>query len=105
MAYEFRSFDEITARLDEIISTVRAKDTSLERSLDLFDEAIRLGSEAVDRVDSFEIETNPSSEPHTPDGSRAAAADNEPDSQPEDSDRTTLSTSADAEHIAHTQAD
>ena len=50
-----RTFDDITERLDEIISTVRSKDTSLERSLDLFDEAIELGSRAVDMVDSFEL--------------------------------------------------
>lgn len=50
-----RTFDDITERLDEIISTVRSKDTSLERSLDLFDEAIELGSKAVDMVDSFEL--------------------------------------------------
>ena len=50
-----RTFDDITERLDDIITTVRSKDTSLERSLDLFDEAIELGSKAVDMVDSFEL--------------------------------------------------
>lgn len=50
-----RTFDDITARLDEIVSTVRSKDTSLERSLDLFDEAIKLGSQAVDMVDRFDL--------------------------------------------------
>ncbi|QWT17078.1 exodeoxyribonuclease VII small subunit [Collinsella sp. zg1085] len=50
-----RSFDDITERLDEIVSSVRSKDTSLERSLDLFDEAISLGSEAVELVDQFEL--------------------------------------------------
>lgn len=49
------TFDDITERLDEIIAQVRSKDTSLERSLDLFDEAIELGSRAVDMVDSFEL--------------------------------------------------
>lgn len=49
------AFDDITERLDEIIAQVRSKDTSLERSLDLFDEAIELGSRAVDMVDSFEL--------------------------------------------------
>lgn len=49
------TFDAITERLDEIIAQVRSKDTSLERSLDLFDEAIELGSRAVDMVDSFEL--------------------------------------------------
>lgn len=49
------SFEDITTRLDEIIATVRSKDTSLERSLDLFDEAIKLGSKAVELVDSFDM--------------------------------------------------
>lgn len=49
------TFEDITARLDEIITTVRSKDTSLERSLDLFDEAISLGSKAVELVDSFDM--------------------------------------------------
>ncbi len=48
----YRDFDQITARLDEIVGQVRDKDTSLERSLDLFDEAIALGSKAVDMVDT-----------------------------------------------------
>ena len=50
-----RNFDEISDRLDQIIATVRSKDTSLERSLNLFDEAIGLGSRAVDMVDKFEL--------------------------------------------------
>ena len=45
------SFEQITDRLDEIIGIVKDKNTSLERSLDLFDEAIILGSQAVDMVD------------------------------------------------------
>ena len=40
-----RNFDEISDRLDQIIATVRSKDTSLERSLDLFDEADKLEQE------------------------------------------------------------
>ena len=47
----YKTFDQITGRLDQIVSQVRDKDTSLERSLDLFDEAIALGSKAVDMVD------------------------------------------------------
>ena len=50
-----RHFEDITGRLDEIISAVRSKDTSLERSLDLFDEAIELGSKAVELVDTMEF--------------------------------------------------
>ena len=51
----YRSFDEIGARLDEITSQVKDKGTPLERSLDLFDEAIALGSRAVDLVDAIEF--------------------------------------------------
>ena len=49
------TFEDITGQLDDIISTVRAKDTSLERSLDLFDDAIQLASKAVELVDSFDM--------------------------------------------------
>ena len=51
----YRTFDDITGRLDEIVSDVRSKDTSLERSLDLFDEAIALGSKAVEMVDATNL--------------------------------------------------
>lgn len=47
----YERFSDVTGRLDEIIDAVRDKETSLERSLDLFDEAIELGSRAVDLVD------------------------------------------------------
>lgn len=54
-ASAYKTFGEITDRLDEIVSAVRDKDASLERSLDLFDEAIVLGSKAVDMVDKVEF--------------------------------------------------
>ena len=52
---EYRSFDQITARLDSIVDQVRDKNVSLEHSLDLFDEAIALGSKAVNMVDTTEF--------------------------------------------------
>ena len=51
----YKTFDDITGRLDKIVADVRDKDTSLEHSLDLFDEAIALGSKAVDMVDSVDF--------------------------------------------------
>ncbi len=48
------TFADLVERLDEIVLTVKAKDTTLEESLDLFDEAIRLGIDAVEKVDSSE---------------------------------------------------
>ena len=47
----YQTYEEICGRLDEIVGDVRKKDTSLERSLDLLDEAIELGSRAVEMVD------------------------------------------------------
>ena len=52
---EYQSFDQITARLDSIVDQVCDKNVSLEHSLDLFDEAIALGSKAVNMVDTTEF--------------------------------------------------
>ena len=52
---KYQTFDQITERLDEIVGQVRRKDLPLESSLDLFDEAIALGSKAVDLVDTTEF--------------------------------------------------
>lgn len=49
------TFDDVMARMYDIVAAVRAKDASLEHSLDLFDEAIALGSKAVEMVDTFEL--------------------------------------------------
>lgn len=51
---QYKTFGDITTRLDDIVRQVRDKDVSLDRSLDLFDEAIALGSKAVDMVDTSE---------------------------------------------------
>ena len=51
----YKEFDQISSRLDEIVSQVRSKDTSLERTLDLFDEAIALSSKAVEMVDTTQF--------------------------------------------------
>ena len=51
----YQTFGQISDRLDDIVSAVRDKDISLERSLDLFDEAIALGSKAVDMVDATDF--------------------------------------------------
>ncbi len=52
---QYQTFPQITERLDAIVSAVRDKDVSLEHSLDLFDEAIALGSKAVDMVDATDF--------------------------------------------------
>ncbi len=52
---KYQTFEQITGRLDSIVDQVRDKDVSLERSLDLFDEAIALGSKAVELVDATDF--------------------------------------------------
>ena len=45
------TFGEVRARLDEIVSEVRSKDVSLEKSLDLYEEAIKLGNRCAELID------------------------------------------------------
>lgn len=52
---KYTTFGQITDRLDQIVTEVKRKDLSLESSLDLFDEAIALGSKAVDFVDTSPV--------------------------------------------------
>lgn len=49
------AFGEVVKRLDEIVEAVREKGTTLEESLDLFDEAIALGLDAVGLVDTAPV--------------------------------------------------
>ena len=49
---EYATFGEARARLDEIVTEVRKKDLSLEKSLDLFEEAIKLGNRCAELVDT-----------------------------------------------------
>lgn len=81
------NFDDLTNRLDEIIAQVRSKDTSLERCLDLFDEAIEIGSRAVDMVDTLEL---------TPREEDQLAEANEADAAAERTDTQDTDTAADA---------
>lgn len=49
---QYKTFEQVSGRLNDIVAAVRDRDVSLERSLDLFDEAIALGSKAVEMVDA-----------------------------------------------------
>lgn len=68
---DYTSFTDIKARLEQIITSVKDKEVSLENSLDLFDEAIKLGSRAVDMVDAVDLDdsellaTDADALPHT----------------------------------------
>lgn len=73
----YTTFGQITDRLDQIVAEVRRKDLPLESSLDLFDEAIALGSKAVDFVDTAPVlpeEVVGNSAKEDANGSEAAAS-------------------------------
>lgn len=91
------SFEDITGRMDEIITAVRSKDTSLERSLDLFDEAIELGSHAVELVDSFDLSPSEAEQLEA-----ASQADGE--TRAEDEAASEGSSTAEEEHSADEQS-
>jgi len=54
MADETYSFAAARARLDEIVSQVRKKDVSLEQSLDLLEEGVRLANSCTELIDHTE---------------------------------------------------
>jgi len=45
------SFSKTRERLEEIVTQIKAKDMPLEKSLDLYEEALRLGSECAEMID------------------------------------------------------
>lgn len=93
-------FADIGARLDEIAKQVKSKNTSLDECLDLFDEAIALGSSAVDLVDSlrdidFDEEDEAASEDDPAPAEEAAPTAPEDNAAPAaNADSTSTSTSA-----------
>ncbi len=51
MSDESYSFSTARARLEDIVSQVRKKDTSLEKSLDLLEEGVRLANSCTELID------------------------------------------------------
>ena len=49
-----RSFTEIRSRLEEIASQVRGDDIALDKALDLYDEAVKLGMKATELLEVIE---------------------------------------------------
>lgn len=44
-------FEEARARLEEIVAEVRRKETTLERSVELLEEGVRLANACTERID------------------------------------------------------
>jgi exodeoxyribonuclease VII small subunit len=56
MAEESYSFAQARTRLEEIVGQVRKKDTSLEKSLDLLEEGVRLANQCTELIDHADWE-------------------------------------------------
>lgn len=54
MGEETQSFTQARVRLEEIVTQVRKKDTSLEQSLDLLEEGVRLANACTELIDHTE---------------------------------------------------
>ena len=90
MADESHSFSTARARLEEIVSQVRKKDTSLEKSLDLLEEGVRLANACTELIDHQDWATTSAAEgvgTAAPEPSEAdAATDAEPGGAAADDD-------------------
>lgn len=78
MADERYTFAQARTRLEEIVAQVRKKDTSLEKSLDLLEEGVRLANTCTELSDHTEWRTV-AEEQEAGDGDEGAAAAAEPD--------------------------
>ena len=65
MADEKYTFGTARVRLEEIASEVRKKDTSLEKSLDLLEEGVRLANICTELVDHTDMTPEPVDESDT----------------------------------------
>lgn len=57
MTEETYNFASTRARLEEIVTQVRKKDTSLEASLDLLEEGVRLANQCTELIDHADWES------------------------------------------------
>lgn len=74
MTDESYSFTAAKMRLDEIVTQVRKKDTSLEKSLDLLEEGVRLANVCTELIDHADWASAPDAAVGSPGGAHAASA-------------------------------
>lgn len=73
MADETYGFSQARVRLEEIVSAVRKKDTSLEKSLDLLEEGVRLANQCTELIDHADWEAAGTGQPIVADAEPAHA--------------------------------
>ncbi|MCE5191712.1 MAG: exodeoxyribonuclease VII small subunit [Actinomycetia bacterium] len=84
MADEKYTFEQAKIRLEEIATLARKKDTSLEKSLDLLEEGVRLANICTELVDHTDLGATATVE--TLDADRAASNEMSTDAQEVDVD-------------------
>ena len=76
---EYETFGEVRSRLDEIVAEVRSKDVSLEKSLDLYEEAIQLGNRCAELIDKPDYTTEEITQASEAMGAASMGQDDDPD--------------------------
>jgi exodeoxyribonuclease VII small subunit len=69
------TFSQARARLDELVAEARRKDMSLEQSMDVLDEGVRLINRCTERVDQVEVGDAAGSEPTDDEADQAVTPD------------------------------
>lgn len=91
MSDETHTYEQARARLEDIVAQVRRKDCSLEKSLDLLDEGVRLANICTEKCDHTqwrsaveEVRSESGEEADTAGGSPGGEGDDEADQAEDD---------------------
>lgn len=102
MADEKYTFEQARIRLEEIAVEVRKKDTSLEKSLDLLEEGVRLANICTDLVDHPDVSASVPAPAAASDGHEAVEA---PGEAPVEADIPEAPSQVDGAPSAHDELD
>jgi len=84
MSDESYSFSTARVRLEEIVTQVRKKDTSLEKSLDLLEEGVRLANACTELIDHADWTVGGVGEPAEGDDATQVVAEGAPSDEAEE---------------------
>jgi exodeoxyribonuclease VII small subunit len=110
MAEERDTYEATRARLEEIAASVRKKDVSLEKSIELLEEGVRLANLCTEQVDQVElVAAGSDSGSEAVAGGSASAAQKEPDAgetaEPAAAESVTAADEVDDDPLAEAFAD
>lgn len=82
MSEDSYSFSTARTRLEEIVSQVRKKDTSLEKSLDLLEEGVRLANQCTELIDHVDWDIAAGRSPEAEEGAEDEGVEADDASEP-----------------------